>query len=90
MWNPQLNWKKYVLWNVKNKENTKILKYCISSIKHYLLLLFAVNAAVSVKEYLKKKNKLKYEKFLVWMKYKITFKIWGKKTQALTLVLKNR
>ena len=47
--------------NVKNFEN-------IFTKKTLVLSIIAVSVAVKLKRYLKKKNKLKYVKFLVWTK----------------------
>ena len=47
--------------NVKNFEN-------IFTKKTLVLSIIAVSVAVKLKRYLKKKNKLKYLKFLVWTK----------------------
>ena len=45
-------------------ENLKNLKYH-TSLKKQFFLLFPVNAKIKMKKYLKKKNQLRYQKFLV-------------------------
>ena len=48
--------------------------------KHYFFLLFAATAGMKIKNHLKKKNQLRYQKLLFNWKYMVTLKIWLKKT----------
>ena len=50
------------------------LWYHTSLKKHQFFLLFAVSASMKMKNYLKKKNQLKYWKFSVWLKINNYFK----------------
>ena len=50
----------------KNIENLEKIKYYIFLKKHEVFLLFiTVSVIMNMKNYLKKKNQLKYKKFLV-------------------------
>ena len=48
-----------------NMKNLKTLKYDTFSKKKQSFLLFAVGVAGKMKRYLKKKNQLRYQKFLI-------------------------
>ena len=56
--NQRWNQPKYFELNVISLENSWILKFFILSIRHWFLLLFAVNVVKIMLEYLKKKKAL--------------------------------
>ena len=55
---------KCILLGVKSIKSLKSLKHHIFAIKHYFFIVFVTNVEVKMKKYLKKKNQLKYLKFL--------------------------
>ena len=61
----KLKWLKSIVMFAINIENWKTLKYQIFLKNNYVSLLFAVRVVMNIEKYLKKKNYLKYYKFLV-------------------------
>ena len=58
-------WEDSTVVSVKSIKNSKSLKYHIFMIKHNCFIVFETSTEVKMKKYLKKKNQLKYSKFLV-------------------------